>query len=172
MLTLQQVAGIINPVVNTTSMIWRVDMEERYQLFTTLIARCARAVKRIKSSEMSEFNLKGLHVSCLYYAYVSEKPLTATELCEICDEDKANISRAIDMLEAGEYVECNSKTQKKYNCPISLTEKGREVAKSVASKIDNIVMLASRGLSDEDRKVFYSSLTLISNNLENICENY
>ncbi len=147
-------------------------MEERYQLFTTLIAKCSRAIKKIKSSEMSEFNLKGLHVSCLYYVYVSKKSLTATELCEICDEDKANISRAIDMLEEGGFVVCNSKTQKKYNCPISLTEKGVTVAKSVADKIDNIVMLASRGLLEENRKVFYSSLILISNNLDKICKNY
>ncbi len=147
-------------------------MEERYQLFTTLIAKCARAIKKIKSGEMSEFNLKGLHVSCLYYVYVSKKSLTATELCDICDEDKANVSRAIDMLEDGGFVVCNSKTQKKYNCPISLTEKGAEVAKSVADKIDNIVTLASRGLSEENRKIFYSSLSLISNNLDKICENY
>ncbi len=147
-------------------------MEERYQLFTTLIAKCARAIKKIKSREMSEFNLKGLHVSCLYYVYISKKSLTATELCEICDEDKANISRAIDMLEEGGFIVCNSKTQKKYNCPISLTETGMTVAKSVANKIDDMVMLASRGLSEENRKVFYSSLTLISNNLDEICENY
>ncbi len=147
-------------------------MEERYQLFTTLIAKCARAVKKIKSSEMSEFNLKGLHVSCLYYVYINGKPLTATELCDICDEDKANVSRTIDTLEEGGFVVCNSRTQKKYNCPVSLTEKGRVVAQSVADKIDNIVTLASRGLSDENRKIFYSSLTLISNNLDKICENY
>ncbi len=147
-------------------------MEERYQLFTTLIAKCARAIKRIKSGEMAEFNLKGLHVSCLYYVFINEKSLTATELCDICDEDKANISRAIDALEEGGFVVCNSKTQKKYNCPISLTEKGTEIAKRVADKIDNIVLLASQGLSAENRKVFYSSLLLISNNLDKICENY
>ncbi len=147
-------------------------MEERYQLFTTLIVKCVRAIKKIKSNEMSEFNLKGLHVSCLYYAYVVKKPLTATVLCDICDEDKANISRAIDRLEAEGYVVCNSKTQKKYNCPISLTEKGKQVAESVANKIDDMVAFASQGLSEENRKIFYSSLTLIANNLEKICENY
>ncbi len=147
-------------------------MEERYQLFTTLITRCARAIKKIKSGEMSKFNLKGLHVSCLYYLYINKKSLTATELCDICDEDKASVSRAIDTLEAGGYVVCDSKTQKKYNCPVSLTEKGCEIAKSVADKIDGIVNIASQGLSEENRKIFYSSLTLISNNLERICKNY
>ncbi len=143
-------------------------MEERYQMFTTLIAKCARAIKRIKSSEMEEFGLKGLHVSCLYYVYIGEKPLTATELCALCDEDKANISRAIDTLERGGFVVCESKTQKRYNCPIALTEWGREVAARVSEKIDGIVALASVGLSDEHRTVFYSSLTLIANHLEKI----
>lgn len=147
-------------------------MEERYQMFTTLIAKCARAIKRIKSSEMSEFHLKGLHVSCLYYVYINEQPITATELCVICDEDKANISRAIDALETAGFVMCNSKTQKKYNCPIVLTTKGIEIAKSVTEKIDAIVQAASQGLSEENRKIFYSSLTLISNNLDKICKNY
>ncbi len=146
-------------------------MEERYQMFTTLIAKCARAIKRIKSSEMEEFGLKGLHVSCLYYVY-NKSILTATELCDICDEDKANISRALDMLESGGFVVCNSKTAKKYNCPIELTEKGRKVAESVQEKIDNIVNLASEGLSEQNREIFYSSLNLISNNLEKICKNY
>ncbi len=147
-------------------------MEERYQLFTTLIAKCTRAIKRIKSGEMSEFHLKGLHVSCLYYVYVNENPLTATELCVICDEDKANLSRAIETLEAGGFVTYNSQTQKKYNCPIFLTEKGELVAKKVAEKIENIVAAASQGLSEAHRKIFYSSLTLISNNLDKICETY
>ncbi len=121
---------------------------------------------------MSEFNLKGLHVSCLYYAFISEKPLTATELCYICDEDKANISRAIEKLENDGLISCDSKTQKKYNCPITLTEEGKIIAKSVADKVDKIVGLASNGITEEKRKIFYSTLTLISNNLEKICDNY
>ncbi len=147
-------------------------MDERYRRFTTLIAKCTRAIKKIKSSEMAEFHLRGLHVSCLYYLYLSKQHLTATELCEICDEDKANISRAIDALEEEGFVVCPSRTQKKYNCPISLTEKGEEVAKSVAEKVDNMVLLASQGLLEEERRIFYSSLALIAGNLEKICESY
>ncbi len=147
-------------------------MEGRYQLFTTLITKCARAIKKIKNSEMSELNLKGLHVSCLYYMYASKKPLTATELCDMCDEDKANISRAIETLESGGFIVCNSKTLKKYNCPIALTEKGEKVALIVVKKIEDIINKASQGLSEENRKIFYSSFTLISNNLDKICENY
>ncbi len=147
-------------------------MEERYQMFTTLITKCARSVKRIKSNEMSGMNMKSSYVSCLYYLYINDKAMTAKELCGVCEEDKAYVSRSIDALENDGYVICDSKTVKRYNSPISLTEKGLLVAKEVAKKIENIVETASIGLSEENRKIFYESLGLISNNLERICEKY
>ena len=42
-------------------------MEERFGTFTILISKISRSIKRIKSEEMAEFQLKGPHVSCLYY---------------------------------------------------------------------------------------------------------
>ncbi len=147
-------------------------MEERYQLFTTLITKCARSVKRIKSNEMTGMHLKSFYVSCLYYLYSNRKPMTAKELCDVCEEDKAYVSRSIEALEKDGYVLCSSKTQKRYNSPISLTEKGRVVAKEVAERIDGIVLRASEGLSEENRRIFYASLGRISDNLEKICENY
>ncbi len=147
-------------------------MEERYQLFTTLISKSARAVKRIKSHEMSGMHMKSAYVSCLYYLYIHGKAMTAKELCEACEEDKASVSRSIDGLERDGYVVCVSKREKRYNSPISLTEKGVFVAKEITGRIDNIVELASVGLTEEDRKIFYASLGLICNNLERICERY
>ncbi len=147
-------------------------MEKRFQLFTTLIAQCSRFIKRIKTLEMAEFNLKSPHVSCLYYLYINEDSLTATELCEICDEDKAYVSRSIEYLEKEDFISCKSKTEKRYKSPIFLTEKGKTVAKVIEEKINRIVDNASIGLSEEDRKIFYSSLTLISNNLKTIIKNY
>lgn len=147
-------------------------MEERYQMFTTLIAKCARSVKRIKSNEMSGMNMKSSYVSRLYYLYINDKAMTAKELCDVCEEDKSYVSKSIDALEKDGYVICDSKTVKRYNSPISLTEKGLLVAKEVAKKVDNIVEMASLGLSEENRKIFYESLGLISNNLEMICEKY
>ena len=67
-------------------------MEERFETFTVLIARISRSIKRIKAEEMADFELKGPHVSCLYYLSQQDS-MTASELCERCDEDKAAISR-------------------------------------------------------------------------------
>lgn len=147
-------------------------MKKRFETFTVLISKINRCIKKIKSEEMSNFNLKTSHVSCLYYLYKNDNELTAKELCDICDEDKAAISRAIDYLETEGFIACESKTEKRYKSPLSLTEKGRQVGEMVSNKVDNYVDLASIGLSESDRKIFYNSLILISDNLQQICDNF
>ncbi|MBQ8658179.1 MAG: winged helix-turn-helix transcriptional regulator [Clostridia bacterium] len=146
-------------------------MQERFKTFTVLIAKISRAIRRIKTEEMAEFDLKSPHVSCLYYLY-KEKSLTAKELCDICDEDKAAVSRSIDFLETNGYIAAPDAAKKRYKTPLFLTEKGERIGAEIAKKIDDILAKASVGLSEENREIFYKSLTLISDNLQNICENY
>jgi DNA-binding MarR family transcriptional regulator len=120
---------------------------------------------------MAEFDLKAPHVSCLYYLY-KNGPLTATELCDICLEDKSYVSHSLKSLEADGYVTCDSNARKRYNASLSLTEKGRELSKRMVEKIDRVLQSAGIGVDEADREIFYSSLLKISNNLESICEKY
>ena len=82
-------------------------MVERFELFTVLIANLTRNIRRIKTEEMARWNLKSHHVSCIYYLYQKES-LTAKELCDICDEDKANVSRSIEYLEDAGFLICEN----------------------------------------------------------------
>ena len=143
-------------------------MEEHYETFTVLIARINRSIKRIKSAEMAEFQLKGPYVSCLYYLSLTDG-LTAAALCERCDEDKAAISRSLDDLEKIGYITCESGTGRRYRAPLHLTKRGRAVCRWMNQRMDRIVDAASQGLSEAERKSMYQALTLISENLERMC---
>ena len=147
-------------------------MIERFETITTQVAKISRNICRIKNEEMSNFNLKGLYVSCLYYLYKNNSPMTAKDLCDVCDEDKAAVSRSLAMLENEGYISCESKSEKRYKSPIVLTEKGKEVAEDVSKKIDEMVDLAGVGITEEDRVIFYRCLATISDNLQKICDNY
>lgn len=138
-------------------------------MFTVLNSKINRCIRKIKTEEMAEFDLKSTHVSCLYYLY-AENTLTSKELCDICDEDKAAISRSLEYLENNGYLKFESKTAKRYKSPIELTDKGKIVASKIGEKIERILEEASVGLSEENRVIFYQSLSLISDNLEKICE--
>lgn len=146
-------------------------MEERFHTFTVLISNINRFIRKIKTEEMVEFNLKSPHVSCLYYL-LKMGSLTAKELCDICQEDKASLSRSIDYLETNGYLVCDSNLKKRYKSPLTLTTEGKKIAEIISQKIDSILNLASNGLDDSDRNILYQSLQLISNNLEKFCQKY
>ncbi|MBQ8407370.1 MAG: MarR family transcriptional regulator [Clostridia bacterium] len=142
-------------------------MNERFETFTVLNAKISRSIRKIKNQEMAEYDLRSVHVSCLYYLY-STDGLTATDLCERCEEDKATISRALDYLESNGYLTCQSKYAKRYKSPLVLTEKGEEVGKKIADKIDRVLDEISIGLTEQERIEFYRCLSIISNSLEAI----
>ena len=140
-------------------------MKERFKTFTVLIAKISRNIKKIKNQEMAEYGLRSVHITCLYYLYSAES-LTATELCELCEEDKATISRGLDFLEENGYVVCETKIGKRYKSPLLLTEKGAEVAKKINDKIDFVLDEICIDLDEAQRAEFYRSLAVISDSLE------
>lgn len=140
-------------------------MKERFQTFTILIAKISRNIKKIKNQEMAEYGLRSVHVTCLYYLYGADS-LTATELCEKCEEDKATISRALDFLEENGFILCESKHAKRYNSPLYLTDKGKEVGKKITDKINFVLDEICIDLTVEQRDELYRSLTVISDSLE------
>lgn len=142
-------------------------MYQRYETFTVLINRISRSIRKIKNQEMAAHNLRSAHISCLYYLYLSNG-LTATDLCERCEEDKATISRALDHLETNGYLLCESKSAKRYRSPFLLTDKGREAGREIAEKVDRVLDQVSVGLTDSERAEFYRCLSIISKNLNHI----
>lgn len=146
-------------------------MVDRFETFTILLNRINRNIRKIKNEEMADYDLRSPHISCLYYLYTAES-LTATDLCERCEEDKATISRSLEYLEKNGYLVCKSESKKRYNAPFELTEKGVCAGKVVADKIAEVLEEISRDISDEDRKVFYRCLNAISENIDKAAKAY
>ena len=143
-------------------------MDERFETFTVLINQLSRSIRRIKAEQMESINLKGPHVSCLYYLS-KDGPLTAAELCDLCEEDKAAVSRSLEYLEQNGYLQIPE--GKRYRRPLMLTQKGAAAGAEVSRRIDSIVALASCDVLEEDRLAMYRALSIISKNLEKIYQN-
>ncbi|MDE5910750.1 MAG: MarR family transcriptional regulator [Clostridia bacterium] len=145
-------------------------MIDRFNTFTTLINKISRSILKIKTKEMSKFGLKSTHVSCLYYMYKNEGKLTARQLCDICLEDKAAISRSLEYLEEHGYISCDAKKEKRYKSQLCLTEQGEKTGREIAEIIDNILSKSDMGLTKDEMAVFYKCLAVLSNNLESISQ--
>ena len=148
-----------------------INMEKRFERFTALMTSIGRSIRKIKNEEMIEFDLKAPHVTCLYYLY-SEGPLTAKALCDLCEEDKSNMSRIIDHLEERGFIVCSTSSTRRYRSPWRLSEKGVEVSEHISRKIDTVLNTAGEGISDEERAIMYSCLERINLNLQKVCNEY
>ena len=142
-------------------------MENRFETFTSLIQQISRSIQRIKSMEMTEFGLKGIHAICIFHIYRSPDQLTQAELTKLCAEDKATVSRALsELMERKLLTDTQCGQAKKYNALLRLTEEGNAIAEQVERKVDRALVHASAGLNDEDREVLYRCLQTVSTNLE------
>ena len=141
-------------------------MNNRYETFTTLINSISRSIRKIKNETMKEYNLKSHHVSCLYYLY-KEGALTPTELIDLCDEDKAAISRSLVFLEKEGYL-VRGKNKNHYNNKITLTEQGQTIGEVICVKIDKVLQKTDEVILEENRNNFYETLLMIERSLKKL----
>lgn len=145
-------------------------MIHRFQDFLTGITVCYKYIQRIKNMEMTEFGLKGIHVSCLFYLHGNPDGLTAAQLCTLCAEDKATISRIVADLRGKGYI--LSGGEKNYRAPLLLSAAGHALAEKMEPVILSWVAVGGDGLTEQQRSAFYESLKLISSNLHNKLESF
>lgn len=145
-------------------------MLNRFEQFTSVISALCRDVQKIERDEMEKQGLRGAFAQ--YLLAISRYPegITASALCEVCDKDKAAVSRIIGEMESKGLLQKINDGTSQYRARISLTPAGEEAAAFVRERASAAVELAGSGLSDEDRKAFYKTLELISENLQEICK--
>ena len=141
-------------------------MLNRFGEFVTGITACYKSIQRIKSAEMTEFGLKGTHVMCLFYLHHNPDGLTAAQLCQLCDEDKAAISRTLNELEIKGYTMTELSAGRKYRARVCLTDEGIGISCHIDKLIEGWVTVGGAGLTEEQRAGFYNALNLIAGNLK------
>lgn len=144
-------------------------MISEYELFSNSVACLYRDIQKLERIEMAKYNLKGPHAQCLLALSRYPAGVISTSLCDLCEKDKAAISRTVSELEETGLVERLVQNGSRYRAPLVLTEKGREAAAAVSHRAQLAVDQAGNGLTDADREVFYRVLALVSENLHEIC---
>lgn len=146
-------------------------MLHRYEIFSAAIASMYHDVQRIERVEMANYGLKGPHAQCLLAMSRYPEGLTSVKLCEICDKDKAAVSRTVAELEEAGLLVIEGRNGVRYRAILRLTEAGQNAAQSVCNRAELAVAQAGEGLTDDQREVFYHVLAKISGNLHAICKN-
>ena len=80
-------------------------MVTRFEQFSGAVSCIYRCIQKIERVEMAKYGLKGPHAQCLLAMSRYPDGITASELCTVCDKDKAAISRTVAELEREGLVE-------------------------------------------------------------------
>lgn len=144
-------------------------MLDRFELFSSSVAALYRYVQKIERAEMAKYGLKGPHAQCLIAMYRFPAGITAARLSEICDKDKAAISRTVAELEKKGLIRRNLANGNRYRALLQLTETGKRATEQVREKAALAVELAGEGLTQEQRDTLYQAMALIAENLSRIC---
>lgn len=143
-------------------------MVGRFEVFTLGLSEIMSSWNKIAADEMRAFGLKGTYVIYLIALYKHHEGLTSANLSEMCNRDKAEVSRAIKALESKGLVVRENTTVNGYRAKITLTEQGREATKILRERVKLAVEKGGEGLKEEEKESFYSALKIISDNLKRI----
>lgn len=144
-------------------------MENRYELLSGSISSMYHDIQRIERTEMAQYGLKGPHAQCLLAMKKHPEGITAARLCQVCEKDKAAVSRILAELEAAGMILREDRNGSRYRASLLLTERGQEAAGAVVEKARLAVELAGKGFGAEEREIFYRVLSIISGNLHKLC---
>ena len=145
-------------------------MISRFEQFAFAISSINRYIQKLERTEMIQHGYKGSFAQYLVTLYRFDRGLTAMQLSELCDKDKAAISRAVTEMEEKGLVLRERVGSNVYRAKILLTEKGRDTAAFVCRRAQTAVEAVGNELTDDERKVMYAALDRIMSRLHNVAK--
>ena len=144
-------------------------MESRYELISGSLASMYHDIQKIERMEMAKYGLKGPHAQCLLAMKRHPEGITAARICEVCEKDKAAVSRILSELEAAGMVVRENRNGSRYRASLLRTQQGNLAAEAVVEKARLAVELAGTGFGEAERETFYRVLAIIAGNLHKLC---
>jgi DNA-binding MarR family transcriptional regulator len=145
-------------------------MIRRFEQFSSAFSSIYRCVQKIEREEMEKHGLKGAFAQYLMALHRCPEGMTAAQLCEVCDMNKAAVSRAISEMEECGLVCRKGEGDSTYRALVFLTAHGAEIVQFVCARAIVAVERGGEGISEEDRRTFYMALNRIATNLQRVCQ--
>ena len=146
-------------------------MVSRFELFSIAISNIYRSIQKIEREEMDRYGLKGVYAQYLVALARYPEGLTAAKLSEVCDLDKAAVSRAVSEMAERGLLERRAVNETSYRAKLCLTDAGKRAAEYVSTRAQRAVDAAGTDMTEEERKIMYAGLVSVANKLQTISRN-
>jgi DNA-binding MarR family transcriptional regulator len=135
-----------------------------FELFSNAVSNLIKSMQFLKSRKMAQYGLKGTTCLCLCQIYESEWGLTAGELSERGEIDKAQVSRCMAELTQKGFVYRENAEGRCYKQRYCLTPAGRRAAEDIVTAIARVQEAVRKDITDEEIEIFYGVLDTLCKN--------
>ena len=143
-------------------------MLSKFENFSLGMHEVYSSIHKCESKEMAKYGLKGTYVRYLVAMLLCPDGLTISQLCEVCDQDKAAVSRAVSELVGREFIWRDNPRGNHYRARLKLTERGIALAKEVCGSGESVFEEAVEVLNEEQKAEFFNLMDVISKNMHGI----
>ncbi len=145
----------------------------RFEKLALLIDGIHKSINKMKIEAAPHLGVKAVHVFWVYELMIHNEGLTATELAAKSMIDRSLVSREIEILKRGGYVESESAGAKRnYNSRIILTEKGKVLANKIVGYAKYVQDTVDEGISEEELALFYKTLSKLCDNFTRLSADF
>lgn len=128
-----------------------------------------KSIRKFKVANAEAFGLKSVHILWVYELYRAPDGMSAAELASRSMIDRSLISREIAELQRNGYIVTeDTGTKRAYNAKITLTPKGRKMARAVGAAGLELQRKADTGITPQELESFYATFEKLSVNLERL----
>ena len=130
-----------------------------------LVTGASRSITKIKTKYMASYGLGSTHTACMRKLYAAPDGITRTQLADLCELDKAQVTRIVnELVKNGYAVEVGRGSG--YKRHVILTEEGKKATAEINAIILDFNKYVSENIPSEDLSTFYKVFGEICANLK------
>ena len=115
-------------------------MKKEYKKLLEEINKLNRSIRRIRVTLGDEYGIRGSEAQLLLCLSANPRGLSNSKIIELCDMDKAAVSRVVSKMVEGGYIELGTKNgSSRYKARAILTKEGSRIVKAIEGKYASIL---------------------------------
>lgn len=127
-----------------------------------------RTARQVINAELEPLDLSSAEGDILFHLLTGSNHCQQEQLAERLDIGKAAVSRALDSLEAKEYIIRERQREDKRAYCVSLTDKAHSAGPDIVGIYDKLYARVKTGIADEDFIQIASVLSRVATNLNTL----
>lgn len=143
-------------------------MDKSFNVYLQYSRQITKLINTRIAIVSKKYKLTKLEAHALIFFNVDVHEPTASEFSRCGSYPKSNVSKSLlDLSKKGLIKTKSQKDDRRYQ-DVILTDKGKQIAQEIREEIDPIIRKLNNGIEAEEKKVMFSALHKLKNNIDEL----